>query len=217
MGPTNLVDHGQRRATLQRARSQQTRRALVRSAVALWRVKGVDDTTVAEICTAAGVSKGLFYFYFQRKEDVLFELGVLSVESIARRIGELLADDGYDVLDVIHESLVTMERDMRPNPPDLIARAVLEGYRRQPRPEDAADGGRPLTSTFVDLYERAVADAKLPASIDVDRLAYITQLLVSEGARRWPGWTEGRSFADDITAQVRLVVNGAIALDGPAR
>ena len=53
-----------RRATFQRARSRETRRTLVRSAVALWRVKGYEETTVEDICRAAGVSKGLFYFYF---------------------------------------------------------------------------------------------------------------------------------------------------------
>ena len=185
----------------------------MRSAVALWRVKGVDDTTVAEICRAAGVSKGLFYFYFERKEDILIELGMLSVEAVSNRIRELFAAEDYDVLDVIHESLLTMERAMRPNPPELVARTVLEGYRRRFELEQAADGGRPLTSTLAELYGRAVADGKLPASVDVGQLAHVTQLLVTEGARRWPGWAEG-AFADEITDQVRLVIRGAIALSG---
>ena len=49
---------------------------LVQAAMALWRTKGYASTTVADICPAAGVSKALFYFYFPRKEDVLFEVGV---------------------------------------------------------------------------------------------------------------------------------------------
>ena len=200
---------------MHQARSQATRRSLVRSAVALWRVKGVDDTTVAEICRAAGVSKGLFYFYFERKEDVLFELGLLSVQAVARRIRELVTGD-YDLLDVIHQSLVTMERAMRPNPPDLVARAVLEGYRRQEQIADGTDDGRPLTSMLAELFRQAVADGKLPAGVDVDQLAHVTQILISEGARRWRG-SEGRSFADDVTDQIRLVINGAMVLGGSRR
>ena len=188
---------------------------LVHSAVALWRVKGVDETTVADICKAAGVSKGLFYFYFERKEDILFELGMSSVDTVTRRIHELLADD-YDVLDVIHESLVAMERAMRPNPPDLVARAVLEGYRRRVQLEPADQGGRPMAATLAELFRRAIADGKLPASVDAEQVANVAQILISEGARLWPGWTEGRSFADAITAQISLVVNGAVVRDSRA-
>ena len=57
---------------------------LVQAAMALWRTNGYAKTTVADICRAAGVSKALFYFYFPRKEDVLFEVGV-HVHPAARR------------------------------------------------------------------------------------------------------------------------------------
>jgi AcrR family transcriptional regulator len=208
------VDQGQRRTTLQQSRSQETRRALVRCAVALWRVQGYDDTTVAEICKAAGVSKGLFYFYFERKEDILLELGVLTVEAVSQRIRELLVDD-YDPVDVIHQSLVAMERAMRPNPPDLVARTVLEGYRRRTQLEQGG-GGRPLASTLAELFRRAIVDGKLPPAIDVEQLADITQILITEGARRWSGSADVRSFAEVISAQIRLVIRGAIALDDGA-
>ncbi len=63
---------------IQRARSHETKRALIQAAMALWRTNGYAKTTVADICRAAGVSRGLFYFYFPAKEDVLFEVGLLS-------------------------------------------------------------------------------------------------------------------------------------------
>src|SRR5918911_669413 len=84
------ADRSQRRASLQQARSRETKRMLVQAAMALWRTNGYATTTVAEICKAAGVSKALFYFYFPRKEDVLFEVGVLSTESARRTIRQLL-------------------------------------------------------------------------------------------------------------------------------
>ncbi|WP_242424826.1 TetR/AcrR family transcriptional regulator, partial [Frankia sp. EI5c] len=37
---------------------------------------GIEDTKVEEICQAAGVTKGTFYFHFAHKEDILLEMGV---------------------------------------------------------------------------------------------------------------------------------------------
>ncbi|MBJ7387070.1 MAG: helix-turn-helix transcriptional regulator, partial [Mycolicibacterium sp.] len=103
------ADHGQRRATLQRAKSRETKRMLVQAAMSLWRTRGYANTTVAEICTAAGVSKALFYFYFPRKEDVLFEVGVLSTQSAQRTIHRLLSKP-YDIEAVIRAALTAFEQ-----------------------------------------------------------------------------------------------------------
>ena len=73
---------------------------LVQAAMALWRTKGYATTTVADICAAAGVSKALFYFYFPRKEDVLFEIGVMSTQSARATIHGLL-DGPYEIVDVV--------------------------------------------------------------------------------------------------------------------
>src|SRR6201998_1062078 len=85
------ADRGQRRASYQQARSVETKLWLVQAAMALWRTNGYANTTVADICRAAGVSKALFYFYFPRKEDVLFEVGVLSTQSAQRTVHDLLS------------------------------------------------------------------------------------------------------------------------------
>lgn len=46
-------------------------RSIVRAAVALWSERGYQGASVREIVEAAGVTKGAFYFYFDKKEDVL--------------------------------------------------------------------------------------------------------------------------------------------------
>src|SRR3954449_9728581 len=110
-----VADQGQRRASFQQARSHETKRSLVQAAMALWRANGYASTTVAEICTAAGVSKALFYFYFPRKEDVLFEVGVMSTQAAQRTIHALLPKP-YETADVIAAALATLERSMARNP-----------------------------------------------------------------------------------------------------
>src|SRR5882672_12165664 len=95
-----VADQGQRRASFQQARSHETKRSLVAAATALWRANGYAKTTVADICRAAGVSRALFYFYFPAKEDVLFEVGLLSTRAAQKTMRALLRTD-YDVESVI--------------------------------------------------------------------------------------------------------------------
>src|SRR5437763_6654674 len=112
IAPSTAADQGQRRASFQQARSHQTKRSLVLAAMALWRANGYAGTTVADICRAAGVSKALFYFYFPRKEDVLFEVGVLSTDAAHAAANAMLAKP-YDVAAVITAVLASIEDTMR--------------------------------------------------------------------------------------------------------
>jgi AcrR family transcriptional regulator len=196
---------------LQQERSRATKRMLVQAAMALWRTNGYANTTVADICTAAGVSKALFYFYFPRKEDVLFEVGVMSTRS-ARQTADTLLTKPYEVQAVIAAALADMEQSMARNPPELIIAAILEGYRHEHRilagmetvaDEDEAGG------MFTALFDRAQRDGKLAAHIDVGHLAYLVHTLVSEGARHWAAGAFGdRSFADVVGADIEALLAG---------
>lgn len=181
---------------------------LVQAAMALWRTKGYATTTVADICTAAGVSKALFYFYFPRKEDVLFEVGVLSTQSAHRTIHELLKRP-YDVATVISAALTAFERSMARNPRELIIETILEGYRHEHRILAGAGPPDVDADMFTKLFTHAKADGKLPAAVDIAHLAYLARTMVSEGARHWAAGAFGeRSFAEVVTADICTLING---------
>ena len=195
------ADQGQRRASFQQARSHETKRSLVAAATALWRVHGYARTTVADICRAAGVSKALFYFYFPRKEDVLFEVGVLSTDTARHAAKEMLGKP-YEVPAVIAAVLTSLENTMRDSPPELI----IEGYRQALAGHDHLER---TSVIFAEVFEQAQQDGKLPAHVDVKHLANVAQSLVSEGARHWAAGTYGdRSFAEAVGRDITALVVG---------
>jgi len=55
-------------------RSAETRQKILSSAARLFSLNGYDNTGVAEICEAAGVSKGAFYHHFPSKQDVFMSI-----------------------------------------------------------------------------------------------------------------------------------------------
>jgi AcrR family transcriptional regulator len=205
LAKTAVADQGQRRASFQQARSHETKRSLVQAAMALWRANGYARTTVADICRAAGVSKALFYFYFPRKEDVLFEVGVLSTEAAHQTATDMLAKP-YDVAAVITAVLSTIESTMRSSPPDLVIEAILEGYRQALAGHDHLER---TSLIFAEVFERARQDDKLPKHFDVGHVANVAQSLVSEGARHWAAGKYGkRSFAEVVGRDITALVDG---------
>jgi AcrR family transcriptional regulator len=201
----SVADQGQRRASFQQARSHETKRSLVAAAMALWRANGYARTTVADICRAAGVSKALFYFYFPRKEDVLFEVGVLSTDAAHQVATQMLAKP-YDVAAVIAAVLSTIESTMRNSPPELVIEAILEGYRQALAGHDHLER---TSSIFAEVFERARQDGKLPKRFDIGHVANVAQSLVSEGARHWAAGKYGkRSFAEVVGRDITALVDG---------
>jgi AcrR family transcriptional regulator len=59
-------------------RAQQTRAAIVQAALALFRERGYDATTMRDIAARAGVSTGNAYYYFGSKEELVQEYYVLA-------------------------------------------------------------------------------------------------------------------------------------------
>jgi AcrR family transcriptional regulator len=205
---TNGADSGQRRASFQRARSHETKRALVQAAMALWRTNGYAGTTVADICRAAGVSRALFYFYFPAKEDVLFEVGLLSTRAAQKTVRAML-DTDYDVEHVIAEALRSLERSMARNPRELIVETILEGYRHEHRILAGAETNESDADMFGDLFARAQADGKLAAHVDVGHLSHLAGMHVSEGVRHWASGSFGdRSFSDVVTNDIAALIAG---------
>jgi AcrR family transcriptional regulator len=177
----------------------------VQAAMVLWRANGYARTTVADICRAAGVSKALFYFYFPRKEDVLFEVGVLSTDT-AHSVATDLLEQPYEVGEVITAVLASLENTMRTSTPELIIEAILEGYRQSLAGHDHLER---TSVIFAELFERAKQDGKLPHHFDVAHVANVAQSLVGEGARHWAAGKYGnRSFTEVVGRDIGALVTG---------
>ena len=65
--------------------AQETRRKIVAAAEKLIREKGFAAVGVADIAAEAGVAKGTFYTYFERKEDVVAEIAYRRYADIEAR------------------------------------------------------------------------------------------------------------------------------------
>ena len=70
-------------------RSEETRNAIIEAAETLFTQQGYTAAGVAEICEAAGVSKGAFYHHFETKQAVFLAVdgrpaGLISIKPCSR-------------------------------------------------------------------------------------------------------------------------------------
>jgi AcrR family transcriptional regulator len=95
---------------------QERKQQLLDCAARLFAERGYDDTRVIDIVRAAGVAKGLFYWYFENKEELFRELADEIRLRLRRSQGEAL-DPGADPLTRIRQGCEASLRFMAINAP----------------------------------------------------------------------------------------------------
>ncbi|MFW6115963.1 MAG: TetR family transcriptional regulator [Chloroflexota bacterium] len=88
------------------ARGEETRSRILDAAAAGFAEQGYEGTSVAHICSRAGVSKGAFYHHFPGKQDLFLEL-------LERWLG------------VLDQELEALRAEDRPVPQQLLAMTAL--------------------------------------------------------------------------------------------
>ena len=199
-----------RRALLRQDRSRSTRESLAQAAEHLWRTHGFDETTVADICSAAGVAKGTFYFHFATKEDLLVELSFETVEATDGELVEAESDDALSTEELLAGRLRSIARRVERNPRHLARQTVLELYRRLDQmPTISAERGS-FSISFRRLLERGQVRGDIRSDRPPEELAALLNTLVLHGILAWSfGHYKKMSLADQLIRHTQLFLEGA--------
>ncbi len=120
--------------TRRERKKEETKERILKAAFDLFRKRGVEATTVEEICEKADVAKGTFFNYFPRKEAVFGYLSELWMADVERDVGEILAKGGpawKKMLDVFVACAGYYEEDR-----ELSKHMVMEWTRGMHDPEN---------------------------------------------------------------------------------
>ncbi|TMA82980.1 MAG: TetR/AcrR family transcriptional regulator [Deltaproteobacteria bacterium] len=161
----------------QAQRSEHTRAALRDAANRLFLKQGVDKTTVDAICAAAGVSKGAFYLYFHRKEDLLLEYGLRRLRRIREMLPDLIAYPTFhDALNKILDEVVRGKGWGR----EVTGRALLEmGTSAERLPIEAPH------KLIQPLIEIGQARGEIRRDLPSDALAHFVLRSILGALRDW--------------------------------
>jgi AcrR family transcriptional regulator len=159
----NMFKDAAVRAVPQRAASEATRRQILDTALALFRERGFEETTLRDIARSAGLSLGAAYYYFRSKEAIVGAYyDYVQDEHMARAHTAFAAhrDLRSRLRAALHTKLDIMQDDRR------LLRAL---FRYGGDPDHALSWFGPATrrqrETCVDVFAAALADERLPDDV----------------------------------------------------
>jgi AcrR family transcriptional regulator len=198
-----------RLSQLQQERSRETRRKLVDVGRRLWRAQGFSATTVGEICEAAGVAKGTFYFYFPRKEDLLVEIGLDTSHRVGDDLAERLGSDD-STAEVLLSTIAQLARRTARTPKPMLLELIQELYRHAADWSEVRSNRVDLRSVFEAIFERGHLRGEVREEFSPNELARLTTAVVLNGMMIWAEEVEpGTSLVEILTRRARIVLDGA--------
>src|SRR5262245_31169456 len=185
------------------ARSERTRAAIREAANKLFLKNGVDATTVDAICSEAGVSKGTFYLYFHRKEDLLLEYGLQRLRRIREMLPALLGRGTFrDALTAILDEVVRGKDWGR----EVTGRAILEmGTSAERLPVEAPH------RLIQPLIEIGQARGEIRRDIPGDALAHFVLRSILGALRDWGLGTDAVDRETALNYALTLVFDAIAA------
>ena len=86
-----------------KADAERTRQQLLETALALFSEKGLANVTLAQVASAAGVTRGAIYWHFKDKAEMISALWEQAFQPVSVRYGSLLEQKLEDPLQVLED------------------------------------------------------------------------------------------------------------------
>ncbi|MFJ3310705.1 TetR family transcriptional regulator [Streptomyces sp. NPDC086549] len=134
----------------------EARRRLQQAALELYRERGFDQTTTAEIAARAGVNERTFFRHFPDKREVLFDGEADLRAALMQAVAE--APDGLQPLEVLLCALRKAGRILEENRPFSEPRLAIIAVTPALRERDLAKAASLAEAVAEALRQRGVAD-----------------------------------------------------------
>lgn len=184
----------------------------MRSAIELFRRDGFASTSVDEICSAAGVTKGAFFHYFDSKEALAEECLVAWRESAVRMVEAAWkgAEGPVERLHRFMEAFLTMLEKPGENASCLAGTLVQETWESNPKLREAAGqclgGARDLSTKMI--AECAAARGR---TVDAASLAALWLSALQGGLLLYKAFRDPRVLLDSLR-HVKAYIDSQLGL-----
>lgn len=163
---------------------EETRQRLYETSLQVFRARGVAQASIEEIASAAGVSRGTFYFHYPTKEDVLLQLLQESQQGMATSL-ESISEEARlaDVLDAVADLLAEQWRGDAP----LLASIGMVALTRAATDLANLDAIHPVHGALSPRFARAAVRGEIGDLIPPELLTQFFLANLFGAALAWCG------------------------------
>lgn len=175
----------------------------------LWRNHSVDSVSISDVCAAAKVAKGSFYFYFPRKEHLLVMLVFARMTPRESEIYTILESD-LDTVSACAEVAAIFARRASKLPKQLVQRGVEEAFRHYREISKLPGGDRNMRWYFQPVLARGRERGDVNAGWDLETLSTCMAWAVLQGILFWAtSLVRDAHFESNLRQRAELVACGA--------
>lgn len=190
---------------ISKAQSQENRARVVQTAAALFRERGYDGVSVADLMLAAGLTHGGFYKHFGSKADLMAEA---TAQALAGKMREY---EGLDMRGFVERYLSREHRDGRG---DGCPMAALSGDAARQPAEVQAQFVSGIATMLVAVERGAMAAATPPAAARAQAIGLFSQMVGAVVLSR--ACADDPALSDEILDTCRTQILAALASPSPA-
>lgn len=194
-----------RRALLRQERSLNTRREIVRAATRLWSEKGYAETTVEEICAAAGVGRSTYYLHFESKERLLLELALTTARGVGADVEAAIEGGTFD--DELTAFVAGLVRRMESTPRSLVVVVMRQVSMGNVGPRESTKD----EVLFDDVLARIVGDGQrrgeIRLDVDARQVGEVLSGMTLDALQRWASGDPDRPLRDSLEFRLGLVLS----------
>lgn len=194
-----------RRALLRQERSLNTRREIVRAATRLWSEKGYAETTVEEICAAAGVGRSTYYLHFESKERPLLELALTTARGVGADVEAAIEGGTFD--DELTAFVAGLVRRMESTPRSLVVVVMRQVSMGNVGPRESTKD----EVLFDDVLARIVGDGQrrgeIRLDVDARQVGEVLSGMTLDALQRWASGDPDRPLRDSLEFRLGLVLS----------
>jgi len=200
--------------TVREYQKRRRRERIFRAAMELFRHRGFQETTAAEIAKAAHVSRGTFFNYYPYKEAVLLDYGSQLLSGLREEVRRLLAQGEEPVEVLRHLFRLLAEGTVREK--DLLLPMFYELLNPDPVRARAAFEALPLGDLIAEILKPLKEQGVLRQDLSLERMGRTLADLYFLSALRWAAYTPERDLAGELEKDLRLLLEGMLIREAPA-
>lgn len=195
--------------TRRERKKDETRRRIFEAALALFREKGIDATTVDEITEKADVARGTFFNYFPRKEAVFAFMAEEHVAAVRELLPPMLASDAPTLEILTRAMQLAADRYMRDRE---VSRLVFAEWIKQDV-QPAVDADASARQFMRALVTRGHARGEVRTDVDETRASALFKGVFLATLFQWLYCEEGcpEAIADlhgELAERLRFAFEG---------